>query len=408
MKKYTKEELETAKNSAPKPLVDFLNSASLGDIYGGLLKKHKLSLKEMSIIAEICGLTLLNLDSESALATNIHTTLPELSNATTNELVADIHDRIFKEAARRVSANIVEKDPLDDGDPDSKLSPEEFAELEQLRAIESKYDDDEALAIKDRDELKRAIKAQQEEYANEEREAQLEREREEKRDEETRLRGESKTDVTPIRRTIQNLDTTVNATPRNVAPTLQNALMSAKLNAPKAVSGSQLAPPQKLGAANSPDTGKIYEETGFVAIQPPSIIETKLRAPSASIPTQTSEKRTVDSLPAATNTAQAGVQKATTSPAGQVPAPKPIPHIAQVPPTTPQVITPTPASPSETPRVEPAKTPPPQTQPQAPAQIQLAPGITEHRGAPEEKPAPAAPQSQNYPSRDPYREDPLG
>lgn len=111
MKKYTQTERAEAKQKLPKPLQDFLGSRSLTDLYVGLMKKHKLTLYEVMGISEIANNTLLGLEPESALDHTIHQEMPELSNEKTRELVADINDRIFKEAQRRIRENITTPQP---------------------------------------------------------------------------------------------------------------------------------------------------------------------------------------------------------------------------------------------------------------------------------------------------------
>ncbi|MBY0539566.1 hypothetical protein K2P56_04010 [Patescibacteria group bacterium] len=108
MKTPTKEEQYGALIKAPKPLRDFIVSPTLLQIYGGIERKHKFTPAQMLTVSQLANLTLLGFESETALETNIHQILPDLSHTTTVELVADIHTRVFKEAQRRVEESILE------------------------------------------------------------------------------------------------------------------------------------------------------------------------------------------------------------------------------------------------------------------------------------------------------------
>lgn len=111
MKAYSRDEKDAVKENLPKPLVDFLGSEALSNIYIGIQKKFKFNLRQLMLMAEVANTTLMGLEAESATETNIHELLPELSNETTRELVADINDRVFKEARRRLQENITEPGP---------------------------------------------------------------------------------------------------------------------------------------------------------------------------------------------------------------------------------------------------------------------------------------------------------
>ncbi len=126
MKKHTKQEEAQALQNSPKPIRGFLRTAALTNIYQGIAKKLTLDLRQMLGVTEITYTTLIGLEPESGLETAIHQVLPELSNEKTRELVADINDRIFKEAGRRLQENIIE--------PESPLVVREptDAELEAL------------------------------------------------------------------------------------------------------------------------------------------------------------------------------------------------------------------------------------------------------------------------------------
>jgi len=142
MKPHTKEEREEAKKKLPKPLYDFLGSTSLTNIYIGIQKKHSLNLRQLLLFTEIANLTLLGLESESALETNLHQAMHELSNQGARELVADINDRVFKEAQRRVKENILEPSIWTEKPAEPELSEEERAEEAKRKEIENLPDDD--------------------------------------------------------------------------------------------------------------------------------------------------------------------------------------------------------------------------------------------------------------------------
>ena len=107
MKEFTDSEKTAALGSIPIPTRDFLKSQDLTRIYLGLKKKHALDLRQLMVLSEITYNTLLGLEKETNLETNMHQWLHELSNEKTRELVLDINDRIFKEANRRLRENIV-------------------------------------------------------------------------------------------------------------------------------------------------------------------------------------------------------------------------------------------------------------------------------------------------------------
>jgi hypothetical protein len=145
MKNYTVEERDKAKKALYKPVSDFISSDTLLDIYQGIIEKNKLNLRQAGSITEIVNNTLLGLEPESALETNIHQALAELSAATTREIVADINDRVFKETRRRVQENITEtKDEWDEDELGQRPVGTEVptvvsdAELDALAAKEEK------------------------------------------------------------------------------------------------------------------------------------------------------------------------------------------------------------------------------------------------------------------------------
>src|SRR6185295_117333 len=114
MKIYTRVEKNEARTKLPKPILDFMGSTALTTLYIGIQKKLKLDLRQLMMYSEITNCTLMGLEPEHSLETNIHQWLPELGNAETKELAADINDRIFKEAKRRVEQNILESTPKDE------------------------------------------------------------------------------------------------------------------------------------------------------------------------------------------------------------------------------------------------------------------------------------------------------
>ena len=96
MKEYSLTERKNAFARLPQPIQDYLASDELSRIYLGLRKKHSLDLRQLMVVSEITYVTLLGLESETALETNIHQGLHELSNEGARELVGDINDRIFR------------------------------------------------------------------------------------------------------------------------------------------------------------------------------------------------------------------------------------------------------------------------------------------------------------------------
>lgn len=176
MKTYTAEERIEARKKLPRPVSDFFVSPEIITIYGGIAKKLTLNLHQNSAMRDVVNATLLGLEPEHALETNLHQALPELSNVMTRELVADINDRVFKEAKRRLEQNIVTPEPewnevewgpkpteedwkkfveqeaKDRESPLAKMSYEEIGALAEKEAAERKAKDDaeEAEAAKKR------------------------------------------------------------------------------------------------------------------------------------------------------------------------------------------------------------------------------------------------------------------
>ena len=143
MKIYTRQEKEEAKKKLPKPIYDFLGSPALAGLYTGIKDKLKLDLRQLMMFSEIVNTTLIGLEPQSALETNLHQLLPELSNEVTRELATDINDRIFKEAQRRLRENITNLEPAWN---EEELGPKEVlgknkltdAEIERLAIQQEK------------------------------------------------------------------------------------------------------------------------------------------------------------------------------------------------------------------------------------------------------------------------------
>lgn len=140
MKNYSPEERAAAIKKLPRPASYFAGSKRLYEIYKGIEKKLNLSHQQFMIMAEIAGVTLIGLESESALEANIHFLMPELPNAVAKELALDIQDRVLKESQRRVKEEIFEQDtfvPTEMG-----LTPEQETERQRELRIDAMDDDD--------------------------------------------------------------------------------------------------------------------------------------------------------------------------------------------------------------------------------------------------------------------------
>lgn len=137
MKDYTPEERREAKARLPKPIRDFIDSDALLQIYFGVIQKNHINWRQAGTLTEITNATLLGLESESALETNFHQALPELSADTMRELVADVNDRVFKEARRRLAENIVEPEPKWD---EEELGPKPKEEESEKLASDEELD----------------------------------------------------------------------------------------------------------------------------------------------------------------------------------------------------------------------------------------------------------------------------
>lgn len=153
MKNYTRDEYAEARKKLPRPMNDFFDSKEFLTIYRGIFAKHKLNFNQSGIVSDIANATLMGLEPEAVLETNLHQMLPELSNAATHELVADMNDRLFKEARRRVQENIVTPEPVWDEEELGKkpsetdpplLTDEELDKLVEKEKIEGWKDPEES------------------------------------------------------------------------------------------------------------------------------------------------------------------------------------------------------------------------------------------------------------------------
>lgn len=141
MRKYSLKEKDAAMERLPQPVRDFLGSLTLTGIYEGLATKLGLSFKQSLLMGEIANVTLMKLEDEHALETNIHQMMPELSNTAARELAADLEDRVFREATRRIRENVLEPNPLLK-DALEGLTSEEIAERKRRDAIDAMEDND--------------------------------------------------------------------------------------------------------------------------------------------------------------------------------------------------------------------------------------------------------------------------
>jgi|GEM_PF-1149276 len=158
MKIYTKEERTEAMKNLPQPIADFAKSDTITEIYLGLQKKHKLNIWEISVVSNAANVALLGLESEGAVEPAIHQELPEISNAVMRELIADINDRIFKEAKRRLKENILEEEPWDEVEHGPKPTEEQMKELAERVKLEQKDDDNPEVLVADEKEIERILK----------------------------------------------------------------------------------------------------------------------------------------------------------------------------------------------------------------------------------------------------------
>src|SRR3989344_1298557 len=141
MKIYTAEERTEAQKKLPNPIVDFLLSSTLTNIYLGIQKKHRLDFRQLMLFCDIANLTLMGLEPQSALETNLHQVMHELPSEQTRELVADLNDRVFKEAQRRLRENVLEPSVWS-AEIITPESPEQKAAFAELERVKNMDDDD--------------------------------------------------------------------------------------------------------------------------------------------------------------------------------------------------------------------------------------------------------------------------
>ena len=165
MKSYTDEEKTQAEKKLPPPVLDFLLSPALSTIYIGIQNKHKLDLRQLGLLSEVVNVTLMGLEPESALETNLHQTIHELSNEGTRELAADINDRVFKEARRRLAEDVREPSVWSE-EILHPLSEKDLAAIKEEQRINNMADDDpELLALQKKED---AIEAERRRKQDEE------------------------------------------------------------------------------------------------------------------------------------------------------------------------------------------------------------------------------------------------
>ncbi|TSD05718.1 MAG: hypothetical protein Greene07147_423 [Parcubacteria group bacterium Greene0714_7] len=166
MKTYTQQEREQAMDALPVPVSDFLKSDTITNIYVGIGEKLNLNYRQVGLASQITNVTLLGLEPEHALETNIHQALPELSNTATRELVADINDRIFKEVQRRIKENIIEK-KTEQSEYELSLRPtdEELKQYEIQETVDSEHpvEYEELLKLAEQEKAERKAKEDAEE-----------------------------------------------------------------------------------------------------------------------------------------------------------------------------------------------------------------------------------------------------
>lgn len=155
MKSYTQEEINAAIRGLPAPLRGFIFSPSLRAIFIGIRDKHKLNLRQIWAVSELSTTTLAGLDSQTAFESNLHLLLPELSNATTHELVADVNSRIFKEARRRLEEEIIE--PHTEQNETSEDAEKQRREEERIKNLDD--DDPELVAIVEKERLASSLES---------------------------------------------------------------------------------------------------------------------------------------------------------------------------------------------------------------------------------------------------------
>jgi hypothetical protein len=111
MNNFTAQQYLNAKKKLPQALQDFLSSDDIDAIYNGIREKHSLTLPQFASLTRAASAILIKLEPESALEAKLHQELPALQSGVLRELVEDVKDRVFKEAARRVRENIITSKP---------------------------------------------------------------------------------------------------------------------------------------------------------------------------------------------------------------------------------------------------------------------------------------------------------
>lgn len=144
MKTYSNAEEQEAYTKLPEQIRSFLDSQTIIKLYTSLAQRSTLNISQLMIMSSLTRLTLLGLEPESALETNLHQEIHTLSNEQVAQLVEDINTRIFKEAKRRLQENIVELEDWDESElgprpkPDEKKTVPTDEELDKLVEEEEK------------------------------------------------------------------------------------------------------------------------------------------------------------------------------------------------------------------------------------------------------------------------------
>jgi hypothetical protein len=243
MKQYTHIEIVNAQQKLARPVSDFLNSDSITKIVSGIAKKLDLSPEQKLSVTTIITATLIKLEPESALETNIHQLIHELSNEKTRELAADIRDRVFREAERRERENITDaRFDWDESELGPKPTPED---LDRLKRTE-------------RDRVRKYKSVSPEEVARlAAEEIRLEQEREDREDAEYEKEQAKAPKGQPL-------------------PSLSSAAEKALAAALEAVSELKESEPATPGSPTAPETAQVLSSIP----QAPSISVEKLSAPT--------------------------------------------------------------------------------------------------------------------------------
>ncbi len=316
MKPYTQEEKRQAEKKLPKPLYDFLLSPTLIALYGGIQKKHQLNLSQLFVFTELVNDTLLGLESESSLETNLHQALHALTNQQARELVADTNDRIFKEAKRRVQENILEPSEWSEPPEETKLTEEERAEIAAREKIENMRDDDPEL------------------LAQEKKDEEDEQKREAEADAELKAALEEAKNDPPLDESVEDADTEEDAETTNNPE-----------NAPVPEPSTPSILDEKLGIIPSPSVTKPQDITPNVTLSklPSTDANSGIRRIAPVIPPASfgsSDEQNTISVP--TPSASIGIPSLPTTPSAPAPAPTQAPIAA--PSVSAPSSTPTPPS----------------------------------------------------------------